>query len=719
MKRSRNLLLFTIGLTGMVCALLAINLYFVSIAGIHLNSQTNLAEYSSNVNTVKQTLIAKRGLIIDRNGEIIAQDRETYTVYAIVSSTRPSYKNKPAYVVDKEATAKILADVLAAPYDYILERLVSASYQTEFGLYGSNLSLSQKNAIAELDLNGIGFTKTLTRHYPLNTFAAYLIGFVQKDELSTKGVMGIEAAYDKALAGVDGSKVAVVDRYGYSLPGYPEEVVNPQDGYNLKLTLDRSIQEQLESSFLMTQERFNATEAWGAVMEVDTGKILAVGQYPSYDPNKKDITNYQSYLTQQIYEPGSTMKAFTYAAAIDSGVYHGSDTFNSATFLVGLDKNGNAIRSSNSGNLIGSIRNANNRDWGQISYDLGFAYSSNVGIASLLTKYLDDDVFMEYLVRFGFKNKVNLDGMNETIGSINYTWPLDKLTVGYGQGISLNMAQILQAYTAIFNEGKLVKPYVLDEIFNAKTKEVIQKTDVQVIGQAIQAETASKVQSLMYDVVYGERGTGQYYKVDEVSILAKTGTAQMIIDGEYSKDQYIYSVVIGLPADKPEVMVYYAFKAPVNNMAHVDTNPIKQLLRQIALVNDYREAVDAQLTQEKEASLTSIPFKNYINHSLDYAYRDLLSMEDRIIILGDGDRIIDQYPKDVEHILSTQNIYFLTSYDNIVLPDLIGKSKKDIQAFVNLSGVNAIYSGEGNAVSMNIETGTIIDSTMTLEVVFE
>lgn len=193
----------------------------------------------------------------------------------------------------------------------------------------------------------------------------------------------------------------------------------------------------------------------------------------------------------------------------------------------------------------------------------------------------------------------------------------------------------------------------------------------------------------------------------------------MIIDGEYSKDQYIYSVAIGLPADKPEVMVYYAFKAPVNNMAHVDTNPIKQLLRQIALVNDYREAADTQLTQEKEAALTSIPFKNYINHSLDYAYQDLLSMQDRIIIIGDGDRIIDQYPKDVEHIMSTQNIYLLTSYKNIVLPDLIGKSKKDIQAFVNLSGMNALYQGEGNAVSMNIEAGTSIDSTMTLEVVFE
>ena len=281
------------------------------------------------------------------------------------------------------------------------------------------------------------------------------------------------------------------------------------------------------------------------------------------------------------------------------------------------------------------------------------------------------------------------------------------------------MAQILQAYTAIFNEGKLVKPYVLDEIVNANTKEVMQKTEVQVIGQAIKAETASKVQALMYDVVYGARGTGQFYKVDEVSILAKTGTAQLIIDGAYSKDYYIYSVAIGLPADKPEVMVYYAFKAPVNNMAHVDTNAIKQLLRQIALVNGYRKSIDATLTQEKEASLSTIVFRNYINHSLDYVYQDLPDMLDRIIVIGSGDRVIDHFPKNVDTIMSSQNIFLLTAFDNIVLPDLIGKSKKDIQAFAHLSGLNVLYTGEGNAVSMNIEVGTKIDSSMTLEVNFE
>ena len=123
MKRSRNMLLFTLFLIGSVLIVISINIFLVSIVGYHFNSQTDLKAYSSNVNTVNQTLQAKRGFILDRNGEIIAQDNETYTIYAIVDSSRPSYKNKPAYVVDKDTTAETLAVYLDAPVDYIKERL--------------------------------------------------------------------------------------------------------------------------------------------------------------------------------------------------------------------------------------------------------------------------------------------------------------------------------------------------------------------------------------------------------------------------------------------------------------------------------------------------------------------------------------------------------------------------------------------------------------------
>jgi len=702
-----------------VLFVIAINVFLVSIVGYHFNSQTDLKAYSANVNTVNQTLQAKRGFILDRNGEIIAQDNETYTIYAIVDSSRPSYKDKPAYVVDIDSTAETLSIYLDAPADYIKERLLSASYQTEFGIYGKSLSLIQKEEIESLELPGIGFSKTLSRYYPLNHFASYLIGFVNQENSKTVGMMGIEASYNTLLAGKDGNKVAVVDRYGYSLPGYPEEVNNPQDGYNVVLTIDRAIQEQLESSFLMTKDLFKAYEVWGTVMEVKTGKILAVGQYPSFDPNKKDITEYQSYLTQKIYEPGSTLKAFTYAAAIDSGNYNGNDTFNSNVFVVGLDKNGDAIRLSSSTNSIGSIRNANSRSWGNITYDIGFAYSSNVGIASLLTNYLDDDIFMEYLVRFGFKNKVNIENMSETIGSINYTWPLDKLTVGYGQGISINMAQILQAYTAIFNEGTMVKPYLVEKVINSKTNEVIESNETTVIGQAIKPETADKVQSLMDLVVNYETGTGRFYKVDEVNILAKTGTAQLIVDNEYSKDQYIYSVVIGLPADNPEIMIYYAFNAPVNNNAHVETTPVKQLVRTVALVNNYRNEKTTGENLVIVSDVNDFKLKNYINHSLDYALNDLQNKSNKIYVLGDGNTVINQYPKSDINILSNQPIFLLTSTNNIQMIDLLGLNKKDVLSFFELIEANYNLVGEGVVVSSSLGVSEVINLNEVIEVVFE
>lgn len=719
MKRSRNMLLFTLFILSSVLLVVAINVFFVSIVGYHFNSQTDLKAYSANVNTVNQTLQAKRGFILDRNGEIIAQDNETYTIYAIVDSSRPSYKDKPAYVVDIDSTAETLSIYLDAPADYIKERLLSASYQTEFGIYGKSLSLIQKEEIESLELPGIGFSKTLSRYYPLNHFASYLIGFVNQENSKTVGMMGIEASYNTLLAGKDGNKVAVVDRYGYSLPGYPEEVNNPQDGYNVVLTIDRAIQEQLESSFLMTKDLFNAYEVWGTVMEVKTGKILAVGQYPSFDPNKKDITEYQSYLTQKIYEPGSTLKAFTYAAAIDSGNYNENDTFNSNVFVVGLDKNGDAIRLPSSTNSIGSIRNANSRSWGNITYDIGFAYSSNVGIASLLTNYLDDDIFMEYLVRFGFKNKVNIENMSETIGSINYTWPLDKLTVGYGQGISINMAQILQAYTAIFNEGTMVKPYLVEKVINSKTNEVIESNETTVIGQAIKPETADKVQSLMDLVVNYETGTGRFYKVDEVNILAKTGTAQLIVDNEYSKDQYIYSVVIGLPADNPEIMIYYAFNAPVNNNAHVETTPVKQLVRTVALVNNYRNEKTTGENLVIVSDVNDFKLKNYVNHSLDYALNDLQNKSNKIYVLGDGNTVINQYPKSDINILSNQPIFLLTSTNNIQMIDLLGLNKKDVLSFFELIEANYNLVGEGVVVSSSLGVSEVINLNEVIEVVFE
>lgn len=719
-KRSYQMLLFIIFLLGLIGFILVSQIFMISIVGLHLASSTDLKTYASNVNTVQTTLQAKRGLILDRNGDIIAQDVESYTLYAIVDETRPAYKNEPSYVVDKESTASLLAEILQAPEDYVLNLLNNASYQTEFGLYGSHLSPETKESIEALNLPGLGFIKHYARSYPLNVFASNLIGYVGKDEngVNESGKMGLESFYEAELAGINGQKISVVDRYGYSLLGYPETITESVDGQTLELTLDRSIQEQLESSFLLTQETFQATEMFGGVMEVETGKILAMGQYPSFDPNKKDVTDYKNFGTQYIYEPGSTMKTFTYAAAIDTNVYNGSTTFNSVPFEVSLTKDGEPYRSNGSSLVIGTIRNAHNRSWGIIDYDTGYAYSSNVGIASLLTTSLDLEVFHQYLIRFGFNDSVNTDRLAESVGTINFEWPYDQLTVGFGQGITVNMLQLMQAYTAILNDGSMLKPYLVNSISDPHTHVTSYLAQPEVLGQPIQASTALKMQELMTKVTHDPAGTGRAYAIEEVEILAKTGTAQIFVDGGYAEDEFLYSVMIGLPANDPKVMVYYAFRAPATLNAHFKTEAVQQLLTQIALVYNLQDTpITIEETQPQKSDLAAYTLPNFINHRIEYAKTYLSSYTSKVIVIGQENSVLAQYPQAQKEVLNNQSIFLLTETKNIQMPDFVGMSQKDVLAFFELVHIPVQIMGEGVVTSQNIEALSPIDANSVIEIV--
>lgn len=719
-KRNLFALKFMSFILLVLLVVIVINSFFISVMGIHINSGANLKYYADNVSTQKSVLQAKRGLILDSEGNIIAEDVESYTLYAIVDENRPSYKNQASYVVDKEDTATKLSTILNAPYDYILNLLNSANYQTEFGLYGSKLSQEVKDQITALNLPGLGFTKSYRRDYPLNSFASYLVGFVSQDDSSTEsiGKMGIESTFNSELAGIDGSKTSVVDRYGYTLPGYSSDIKAQEDGKTITLTIIKELQEQLESSFLLTKETFNATELFGGIMEVSTGKILALGQSPSFNPNLLDVTEFKNFATQFIYEPGSTMKTFTYAAAIDSGVYNGDATFNSSPFLVSLDKNGDPYRNLGSNALvIGTIRNAHNKSWGTITYNEGYAYSSNVGIASLLTNYLDLDTFQEYLIRFGFNETVNIYGLNEGIGNINFDWPYDKLTVGFGQGITVNMMQLMQAYTAIFNNGTMVKPYVVQSISDPLTSEIEYQAEIEVIGQPIQESTALQMQDLMYRVTQDlpTPGTARAYVVDGIDMLAKTGTAQIFVDGAYSNDEFIYSVMIGLPADHPQVMLYYAYRAPATLNAHFKTEAVQQLITKIAQVYNLKEEENVE-TVIQNSSITSYELLNFTNHSLDYAQNYLSDKAQNVYVLGNKTSVLAQYPLTSTQVLNNQVVYLLTDYTNIEMIDLTGLSLKDARAFADLVGLTFSYEGMGVVSTQSISATSIIESGKTLHV---
>ena len=718
----RNRINFKIMLISAFCLVafffVFINVYRVMIVGVHANSGTDITMYSNAANTRKVTLSSHRGYIFDRNGNIIAQDSTTYKMYAILSSSRPNSGSKPAYVEDVYYTAAVLAHVLGGEESAYVKILKQDAYQVEFGYYGNNISKDEKEEIESYDLPGIEFTEIPSRTYPLGSFASYIVGYAQYDssEDALVGKMGIEMIYDDDLAGEDGYRKTQVNTEGYALPGSETEVVEAKDGYDIYLTLDKAIQEQLDTSLQETIDTHSrCTKAWGAVVECETGRVLAWGQAPSFDPNVLEIDDWSNVGTQYAYEPGSTMKSFTYAIAIDTGVYDGEAEFDSSTFLMGIS-GGKPIRvwPGSGARVYGTINNSRNRTYGMINYDTGYRYSSNVGIASLLCNYIDIATYKEYLEKFGFWQKVGMNGFAEVAGIKNLTYPIEILTSGFGQGSSVTMLQLIQAYSAIFNDGEMLKPYVVEQIKDTNTGETVFLAEKEVVGNPISEETAKQVQGLMWDVINASDGTGSHYKVSDVEVIGKTGTAEVSGDS-----RVISSVMMAFPADDPKIMVYYAFISAYNTMLHVNTDPILNVVKKAAVVCGYTTAEVEPIAQTVTVEKEIYTMENYLNHSLKYVY-DVDNQKDLdYVILGNGTQVIDQYPKAGDKVVSGQKVFLLTSNDSVKMPNMIGCSRKEVMALWDLCGLAVAIEGDGFVVSQSIPEGTLIYPNSLLEVTLE
>jgi penicillin-binding protein 2B len=706
MRRSTVMMSLSVAVFGLVAALVMANLFSVSILGVHYQSQTDLQAYSQEVNLQRSVVFARRGTLYDTNLTILAEDVRSYTLYAIVDPTRPSMDGQQAYVSDFSLTAQQLAPILHLSEDYILDRLSSADYQTEFGPKGSDLTLAQKQAIEALELPGLGFTETLSRLYPQGSFASHLLGFVNDDDQTPEkdaiGRMGLEAYLNGQLTGKNGFRIATVDSQGYVLPGAPERFVEAQNGRSVVLTIDKPIQDQLQLSLNQAQSATGASKVWGTVVEVKTGKILGIGQTESFDLNLANPQTFLNYTSQLLYEPGSTMKTFTYAAAIEEGVYENLATFNSAPFYYTIS-NGKIKRLASRTGALGTIRNVNNKNWGDITFEYAYAVSANVGVASLLSDYLDPEIFKKYLNKFHFFETVDTDITPETLAVGNITSLSDLLHVSFGQGISINMLQLVQAYTAIMNGGVMMKPYVIDRIVDSTTLEVYQQMEPTVVGQPISESTAQSVVDLMRTAALTPGGGVSSYALSSVDVFGKTGTAQIYVDGEYVEDEYIYSIVIGMPYDDPQYLVYVALQGMINSQNGVL----------------YREAVKATLNaivlhklnpQNGNSDVLSTVFvPRVINHSLIYALSQFSTLPNPLVVIGAGTSVIQQVPSALTPVLSNQRLFLLTSKTNALMPDLSGWSKKDALTFFSLIDAQFVMDGTGMVRSQSVLPGTIIN----------
>ena len=724
MKRSKYMLQKIYLITLALAILMAANVFVVSVGKFHINSQTDLNPYIDSVSFIKKNIYANRGLIFDSNGIVVAQDEEVYNIICFLDEGRIGLFNKPAYIEDLEYTSRVLATILETEPEDIYSILSNAKmkgyYQTEIGNIGRNLSEETKLKIEEYAIPGVEFTTSDKRYYPLGDyFSPYLVGFAQADENGKLiGKMGVEQYLNDELSGIDGERIYQADKSGYILPGMKETVTESVDGYNVYLTLDNVIQDALETSLETTMKERNASRAWGSVMEIDTGKILAWGQTPTFDPNKLNIDDYNNFGSQMIYEPGSVFKTFTYAAAIDSGNYNGANYVDSGPFCY--VSNGKDPVRTYSDNNYGCITNSEYKNYGYVSYDYGLIYSSNTITSSLITDVITPNVYREYLDRFGFFKAVNTDGIIENVGSINFNQPVEKLTATYGHGLNVTMLELLQAYTAIFGNGEMVKPYFIDKITDAyDANKIIYEGSRNVVSRPIKEDTAQELQTLLARVVSDEEGTARFYGVDGLNVMAKTGTTQISSDGKYDEGgTTITSVMLAFPYENPKYMVYYAFQSEYDKNNHYHTKPVTDLISKIALVTKLDSGI--QRAEDVEIEIIKNEMPQLTNHSYEYAQSALSNMNLDIVKIGSGDTVIKQLPEVGDVVYTNQKVFLLTSDDkSFEMLDLTGYTRKEVSQLWSLTGLRFKLDGYGIVYEQSIVPGTIVDQNDEIQVKFK
>ena len=644
----------------------------------------DLKTFVANRNTRKKTTYAKRGTIYDSSSNVLARTINSYTVIAYLSESRSKGFKTPQHVVDKEKTAKELSPILGMSEEAILYLLNRNAYQVELGPGGRGITELKKEEIEKLKLPGISFISSYKRYYQNDDFASYILGYVKTtDDGEMIGEMGIEQYYNDMLKGKDGFIVYQQDVNGYKIPNTKEEVKESKDGVDIYLTIDSNIQFFVEKYSKEAYEQYPCDWLFAVVADAKTGAILGSTSYPSFNPNIKNITNYLNPLVSFAIEPGSTMKIFTYMATMEKKMYDGNKTFKSGSIKIGEN----------------TIYDWKTDGFGEITYDEGFMLSSNVGISYLTKDYFTGSELKEYFKKWGFGQKTGIELPYELTGTLNEknNKAIEIANAGFGQGITVTPIQMVQALTMIANNGVMLKPYIVSKIVDEEDALVYEGKRTE-LGKVASSETVNNIKELMYKVIYNDLyySTGASYRMDGYDLIGKTGTAQYTnpYTGRYYYDNvnYIRSFAGMFPKDDPEIIIYVATKKTYTQKGV--SNIVKGLVKDIA---NYRS-----IFKNEETNATTFKIGDYSNQNLMMVLDNLKDKFKDIVVIGDGDKIVDTYPKN-KVVSKDEKIFILTNSKNIEIPDFIGYSKREVETYKKLTGIDITLEGNGYVYEQNIE----------------
>ncbi|MDD4036216.1 MAG: penicillin-binding transpeptidase domain-containing protein [Bacilli bacterium] len=572
---------------------------------------------------------ANRGIIYDRNGIELATNLTTTSLILI-----------PNQIKDKERVTLELSKILNISYEKMLKHVSKRVSIERVHPEGRRLTYDIADKINSFNFDGVYLVKEAKRYYPHNTILSHVLGFVGIDN---QGLGGIELIYDEYLTGETGAIKYIADAKGNKLM-LSEEYQKPQDGMNIMLTIDYEIQKSIERELDIAVAKYNPDNALALVVDPNNGEILAMASRPTYSPN-----NYKNYTTEVInrnlpvwatFEPGSTFKIVTFAAAIEEKkVDIFKDRFYDPGYVI----------------VEGArIRCWNPRGHGSETFLQVLENSCNPGFVEL-GKRLGKETLFGYLEKLGFGEKTGVDLSGEGTGIIfklEDVKILELVTTAFGQGVSVTPIQQVNAVSAIVNGGTLYQPYIVKRFLEPETNMIIKENNKKIIrNNIISQETSNLVNYALESVV--SNGTGRTAYVEEYRVGGKTGTAQKVKDGRYMDGNYIMSFVATVPADKPKAVLYVAIDNPkgVAQLASITVTPIaKKMLIDIinALDIEKDDTGLGKIYQPWERKYYEVP--NVIGMEVKKAMPLLRNF--RVEFSGSGDIIIEQSPKGKERLIS-------------------------------------------------------------------
>ena len=655
---------------------------------------THYSDLAMSTRTKGVKVEAKRGDILDRNGKVLAVSINTDSVYAI-----------PGEIKNPEETAEKLAGILNISQGDVLRRITLQQFHVYIA---HKVTPEQSEKISEADLSGIGLEGRNQRFYPMDNRASHVVGFAGTDN---QGLYGIEVAYEDYLRGEDGRLAAEFDNRGREIPGGMRTFSPPEAGHTIKLTLDETIQYIVERELSQAVEKYQVKRGTAIVMDTKSGEILAMANYPDFNPNDPFSTSAEQWRNPAVsdtYEPGSTFKIVTLAAALSEKEVDFNETF---------DCQG---RIEIPGASIRCIRNH-----GPQTVLQGIENSCNVVFVNLGLR-LGVDRLYEYMQAFSFGEKTGIDFPGEANGiliPLENTKRVDLARISFGQAFTATPLQMVAATSAIANDGIYQTPRLVKEVIDSDNGEVVEVHDADSAGsRVISTKTAGRLQAMLESAV--ENGTGRNAYIDGYRIAGKTGTAQKIIDGSYASGKFVASFLGFAPADQPSIAVIVVMDEPSGSLyqggqvaAPVFQAVVRDTLQYLGKLPSFDEN-DTEVKEEKE----KVVVPGTINLSREDAEKKIKAAGLELRWQGRGDVVKKQFPAEGEVVQEGNlvTLYMPGSLDEkIIVPDVRGLNIRMSAEILEMYGLKMSPEGSGSAKEQSPKPGAEVEAGATVEILFE